>query len=516
MQDGARDFSAFAAARWPALVRTAILLGCPLPLAPDVATTALARLSGRWARLVSQGDPDVEALRLLLETWSETARGPWWVSHPAGPTARDLAPLDSLTPRARSAAVLEHLHGLAPQDIEEILGRPRGKVAASAAPPVGETVQEPAWVRARSLPVGDPVPSTDVLRQRARGRRARRTRSWAVRTVPVVLVVAVGVAMAGAIASRLGDATPALTRVATTSSSIGQAWMTWYADGELHLGSAVVTLPGVRQVVGVTGGAVYVDADGRVVRVSPRGARVQLGSTVRSSSLVVSDDGGLVGWVDDGDTPTLVVADSADGGARRELAHVPRDTRPVELRDDQMFVVTGARTASWRFADDALQGLTDQVMVEASGRLAAFRDDDQTLSVATLGPDGAVGPASSWIKVPGDEVSLPPGGGYAITRTSGGQVRVIDLSSGDELPTGIAVGEVALTVEAGPGGQVAYVVAAGADRPGSGEFVRSSFTGNLTVRTCTLVLGPSTSTATTTCRAVAAVSGTVAVPLLGP
>ena len=35
------DFHGYVAARWPALVRTLVLLGCPVELAPDVVAAGL-------------------------------------------------------------------------------------------------------------------------------------------------------------------------------------------------------------------------------------------------------------------------------------------------------------------------------------------------------------------------------------------------------------------------------------------------------------------------------------------
>ena len=42
------DFASYVGARWPGLVRTLVLVGCPPALAPEVATLALARSHRGW------------------------------------------------------------------------------------------------------------------------------------------------------------------------------------------------------------------------------------------------------------------------------------------------------------------------------------------------------------------------------------------------------------------------------------------------------------------------------------
>ncbi len=52
------DFNAFMTARWPTLVRSAVLLGCPKDDAEDMAQTALMQLYVSWTKVKAARDPD--------------------------------------------------------------------------------------------------------------------------------------------------------------------------------------------------------------------------------------------------------------------------------------------------------------------------------------------------------------------------------------------------------------------------------------------------------------------------
>lgn len=511
-----RDFAGFAAARWASLVRTAVLLGAPVSLAPEIATLALARLQGRWHRLGDRGDPEVEALRLLLEAWSQTRREDWWDRHPAEPTASDFAALDTVEPRRRAEAVLRHLLELDPAVVEAVLDATVG--------PDRVRVEETAWAQARSAPVVAPVPSTGSLRRVDRERRARRTRCWLVRLAPTALVLALVIAISTLATRRTpevadpdGAGRPVeLSRAATSRTTTPETWVTWYAAGELHLGPTVIELPGVSGLVGVSGGAVYVDADGQVVRVSSSGRRIKLGLTDSPSSLVATADGGLVGWADTARSGArvLTVVDGDDGRRRRTLA-LPEDddSRPVGLLADRMYVVRSAQTYAWRLRDGTTTPVAPLPMLAFADPLVAFGSADParapSVGITSIDAADRLPAESSWLRLPGDEAALAPDAGIVLVRSTGGDVLIRDLATGRDLPAGIAPSEVALAAVLGSGGRVAYVVARRAERPEADDEA-STFGAPVTVRTCTLSLDR----LTTTCAPVALVSGPAAVPLL--
>lgn len=128
------DFAAYAAARWPALVRTLALLGGRPDAAEDVARTALARSSARWGRISRSGDVDVHVYRILLDCWS---RRRWCEPPPATseePTDQGLLlaaleqQLDRLAPEPRLLLVLRFVAGLSAVQVAEVLDLPIGVV----------------------------------------------------------------------------------------------------------------------------------------------------------------------------------------------------------------------------------------------------------------------------------------------------------------------------------------------------------------------------------------------------
>lgn len=71
------DFTAYVAARRPRLVRTAVLLGCPVSDAEDLVQTALAKAHRSWRRVQLAEDPDAYVTRILLNTLRDRHRRRW-------------------------------------------------------------------------------------------------------------------------------------------------------------------------------------------------------------------------------------------------------------------------------------------------------------------------------------------------------------------------------------------------------------------------------------------------------
>src|SRR6476660_9809900 len=91
------DFTAYAEARWPTLVRCLVLLGSETSEAAEVAEAALARCRQDWRSIRQAGDIDVEVYAELLDVRAERARaeqGPAATPHPA-PGAADPGPQPS-------------------------------------------------------------------------------------------------------------------------------------------------------------------------------------------------------------------------------------------------------------------------------------------------------------------------------------------------------------------------------------------------------------------------------------
>ena len=71
---GGEDFGAFAASRWPGLLRLAYELTGDQSAATDLACTALARTRLAWWRVSRTGDPDAHARRILTQAGRRARR----------------------------------------------------------------------------------------------------------------------------------------------------------------------------------------------------------------------------------------------------------------------------------------------------------------------------------------------------------------------------------------------------------------------------------------------------------
>lgn len=76
------DFSAYAAGRWPSLVRSAVLLGCSYADAEDAAQVALMRTWSRWGRVQRAAEPDAYVYRILVNGLATSRRRRWWGERP--------------------------------------------------------------------------------------------------------------------------------------------------------------------------------------------------------------------------------------------------------------------------------------------------------------------------------------------------------------------------------------------------------------------------------------------------
>jgi len=142
------DFSAYVAARWNSLVRTAVFLGCSLEEAQDVTQTALTKCYIAWKRVQRANNPDAYVYRVLInchrDVWRRRS------SHEVPRTAESIEAqtpalgydtgevtattdaihraLGELNTEARAVVVLRHLLELSEQETADALGVPVGTV----------------------------------------------------------------------------------------------------------------------------------------------------------------------------------------------------------------------------------------------------------------------------------------------------------------------------------------------------------------------------------------------------
>ncbi len=140
--DGDREFSVFAAARWPGLVRLAFGLTGDRWLAEDLAQATLARAYVAWRRVRRADDPDAYLRRILVNTSNRRFRRRRVAEQPGDPpeTPVDgpadlvgertalLAALRLLPPRQRAVIVLRYWSDLSDAQIAATLGCSAGTV----------------------------------------------------------------------------------------------------------------------------------------------------------------------------------------------------------------------------------------------------------------------------------------------------------------------------------------------------------------------------------------------------
>jgi len=480
--DGA-DFASYVVARWPAVVRTLVLLGHPADEADAIAVEGLSRCVRDFDRERRESDVDVFVYRTVLA--ARAHRRP--SSRPAaGATAAVLVPptlldLEERTARLhelgvtlaglpedeRVAAALRLAAELDEMQVAEVLG---GVPESTTRLPHDHEVVEAIPVR---------TAPTDEVVTLARARRRRRT-TWIVAGLAAVLVV-------GGVATWVGTRPPPRDEpesVVTVADN--PADVAWYANHVLHLDRVAVEVTGVATMVEVPDGVVYADRDGRVVLVDQQGDLTVLGHTEPGLPVVGNRERGVVGWLEvRGGGPVLVAWDTLGG---RELARqeVPEDARPVALDQSSIYYNQGNQAWSWDFGTGVEPGTEPGgTLLDVSSAVRASVFSSSSLRLAQPLFDIVV-------TVPGTGAQLSPDGDVVLTRvdfTRPEEVRIYEAASGNQIPTGIRRKEIAIAASLGDGHQVTYVIAQRAHAPDSGDFVRLSESGPLLLRTCDLDTG---------------------------
>lgn len=106
------EFSEFVAVRRTSLVRSAVLLGCPLPEAEDVVQTALLRCYRSWARVQQASNPEAYVYAVLVNTLRDFRGRRWHNEVPTGDLPDHGTDPDLSGPLAlrRALAELSHEH----------------------------------------------------------------------------------------------------------------------------------------------------------------------------------------------------------------------------------------------------------------------------------------------------------------------------------------------------------------------------------------------------------------------
>ncbi|QCW49500.1 SigE family RNA polymerase sigma factor [Nocardioides dongxiaopingii] len=137
------DFTEFAAARWPRLLRSAIVLGCSPEEAEDLVQSTLLRCYTSWSKVRRADNRDAYVATMLLNTFRGSRRRHWWGERPsdhlpdvvvADPsdavvvTDSVVRSLTGLTVKQREVVVLRYYAQLSEKETAAALGIAPGTV----------------------------------------------------------------------------------------------------------------------------------------------------------------------------------------------------------------------------------------------------------------------------------------------------------------------------------------------------------------------------------------------------
>ena len=429
------EFAAYLAARWPALVRTLVLLEVPERTAHRVAEDALARIHPDFPRLSREEDVDVAVYRELFDARDRHAKRhpdgptpteaaldpdraddvPEWLAEPQERLEQLRAALDSMTPADRAVVVLRHVAELTDDQVADVLETYPGARLRLAAQDVRLALEAIPVDHLRPGAVADTA-------------RARRRRLWT-RTGGVAAGLALVLVSASWFAARLdtvGDVAPARNPLDVA----------WYANGTLHLADVTVGTRPVLQLVTVPGGAVLTDDQGQVLLVEEDGEQVPIGETVPGTPLVVEPDNGWVAWADPGaGEPELVAFDTRVGEevGRRSLAEPGRgggqpvgESGPIAIDGERVFYRVRDRDFAWEPLPGEAFALSGALVDTAAGaRVSRVAAPDELLVQAQPFDTGRL--------VVGNDARLTPDGRYVMAALDDDLV-VYDAATGEEVP----------------------------------------------------------------------------------
>jgi RNA polymerase sigma-70 factor (sigma-E family) len=161
------EFSEFVGARWPRLVRSAILLGCSCEEAEDVVQSALTRCLVNWATVGRADDRDAYVHRVLINTFKSSRRRRWQGARPVAvmpepvgvdeTTAVDHADavvrsLAKLSRDQRVAVVLRYYLGLTEQQMAVALDIAPGTVKSRLSRALKVLADDPRLAELRGMP----------------------------------------------------------------------------------------------------------------------------------------------------------------------------------------------------------------------------------------------------------------------------------------------------------------------------------------------------------------------------
>lgn len=468
------DFAGYLAARWPSLVRSLVLIGCPRREAQELVVAGLARCYPSYERVRESDDIDVFVYETVLDGWHRRLRhGEPPVAEPVVEEETDEvllrreieAELRALTPAQREQRVLRYVAELSDEQVADVLER---------TPAAERSRFSEVDFRIARETIEVPLPPYDEVVARARAARRRRVKIAVAAGLAGVLVIAVAT---WATTRPEPESEPPQAKVTKSRNPIDQPW---YGAGQLHLQNVAVELPRVDDVVEVGGGVIYAGAENVLVYVGPNGELTPLGRRF-GSALVASDERGWAAWVTPGDNPELVVYDVAAGEDVDRLA-VPTDARPVALDQNRVYYVSDGHSYGWDPLTGRVEDLGPRTLLDVESATRVYADGARIDMVQPF--------FSVDFQRPGVSAEFAPGGDLVLARPPGfdeGPYAPIlyDARSGERLPSGIGPGELAVDAAFGPDGTVDYLVVQAAD-VGIGPDIEGNDQPLVVLRTCVI------------------------------
>ncbi len=336
------DFMVYVAARWPALVKQAVLLGVRPEDAAEATTDALSRCRRDWGR--TSRDENVDAL-VQAELQLAVRRRPRTSEDGREQLARELLVL--APPTLEEIAHQASVNNRATLRRAALVSVPLLLVGLGVGIYLGTTGDDPK-----------PTPSDDEV-------------------------------LENAVSSREDNPAPGVT---------------WYADGQLHLDHTVLEVVGLRDMTRIGTGVVYGDDEGRVVFAADDGSRAVLGHKDPDVPVAATDETGWAAWVETGgDRPRLVVKEATTGNDVESL--VVDDGSQVVAADGGTIYYTDSAGAYEVVVGvgTVIVPITPRDLLDVRSRIRAFQVDAGSVEVvqsffgvefqvqgqgAALSPDG--------------------------------------------------------------------------------------------------------------------------------
>ncbi|WP_350281044.1 SigE family RNA polymerase sigma factor [Kribbella sp. HUAS MG21] len=152
------EFTEYVTARWPTLVRSAVLLGCTPSEAEDLVQSVLERCLLKWNRVRAAEDRDAYVHRVLVNCFRSSRRRRWHGELPSASLPEGVGgdptdavddtdavrrALDRLPGDQRTAVVLRYYAHLSEQQMASVLGVAPGTVKSRLSRAVKALAQDP-------------------------------------------------------------------------------------------------------------------------------------------------------------------------------------------------------------------------------------------------------------------------------------------------------------------------------------------------------------------------------------